>query len=130
MMYLERVGRRTLICGGIGLLVALLFYSRALAQDARPDLSKAQPGRYQIVMHPTFRGDQYLLDTMTGQIWQLVTFTTLQGEPMAWKYMNRIDNPSDYNAFVTSRASNKSESSQTAAPLARAPKPPAPMKLN
>jgi hypothetical protein len=29
MMYLERVGRRTLICGGIGLLVALLFYSRA-----------------------------------------------------------------------------------------------------
>ena len=75
-------------------------------------------------------GDEYLLDTMTGQIWQLVTFSTLQGEPMAWKYMNRIDNPSDYNAFVASRASKKPEPSETPAPVARPPKPTGPMKLN
>lgn len=28
-------------------------------------------GRYQIFMHPTFRADQYLLDTKTGRTWQM-----------------------------------------------------------
>lgn len=26
-------------------------------------------GRYQILMHPVVRADQYLLDTKTGQVW-------------------------------------------------------------
>lgn len=29
-------------------------------------------GRYVLYQHPTFRGDQYILDTQTGKIWQLV----------------------------------------------------------
>lgn len=29
-------------------------------------------GRYQILMHPIVRADQYLLDTKTGQVWHLV----------------------------------------------------------
>lgn len=28
--------------------------------------------RYQILMHPIVRADQYLLDTKTGQVWHLV----------------------------------------------------------
>ena len=28
-------------------------------------------GRYQIFMHPTFRADEYLLDTRTGRTWQM-----------------------------------------------------------
>ena len=28
-------------------------------------------GRYQIFMHPTFRADEYLLDTKTGRTWQM-----------------------------------------------------------
>ena len=28
-------------------------------------------GRYQIFMHPTFRADEYLLDTETGRTWQM-----------------------------------------------------------
>ena len=28
-------------------------------------------GRYQILMHPTFRADEYLLDTKTGRTWQM-----------------------------------------------------------
>ena len=29
-------------------------------------------GRYQILMHPEVRADQYLLDTKTGHVWHLV----------------------------------------------------------
>jgi hypothetical protein len=147
MMYLDRTGRRVLLCGAIVALAGLLFHSRAPAQDlrnnvdppkidqAKPDASKQQPGRYQIIMHPTFRADQYLLDTVTGQIWQLTKFGTLQGEPEAWKFMTRLDNQSDYIGFIMSHPNKKPEGSEASAPppvppaAARA-KPAAPMKLN
>lgn len=32
-------------------------------------------GRYVMYQHPTFRGDQFLLDTKTGKIWQMVKAT-------------------------------------------------------
>ena len=35
-------------------------------------LTKTNNGRYQIIMHPTYRTDQYLLDTKTGHVWHLV----------------------------------------------------------
>lgn len=28
--------------------------------------------RYQIYMHPTYRADQYLLDSKTGKVWHIV----------------------------------------------------------
>ena len=33
--------------------------------------SQKNIGRYQIFMHPTFRADEYLLDTETGRTWQM-----------------------------------------------------------
>jgi hypothetical protein len=75
------------------------------AQEARFESSK-QPGRYQIVMHPTFRGDQYILDTITGQIRILTKFSSLQGEPLAWVPMTKIDSDAEYRAFVTNRRMN------------------------
>lgn len=30
-------------------------------------------GRYVMYMHPQFRGDQFVLDTQTGKIWQMVS---------------------------------------------------------
>jgi hypothetical protein len=130
MIYMERVGRRALICGGVIALVAIFFYSRSSAQEARFDSSK-QPSRYQVVMHPTFRADQYLLDTMTGQIWQLKTFSSLQGEPLAWVPMTKIDTDAEYRAFISSRKMNDAAASTATppAPIARA-KPFAPLKLN
>ncbi|WP_426608868.1 hypothetical protein [Bradyrhizobium sp. McL0616] len=91
MMYMERVGRRTLVYTAIVAVLASIFYvARSPAQGVglAPDLPKTaelkQSGRYQIFMHPQFRGDQYLLDSATGQIWQLTKFGNLQGEPLAW----------------------------------------------
>ena len=34
-------------------------------------ISQKNIGRYQIVMHSTFRADEYLLDTVTGRTWQM-----------------------------------------------------------
>jgi hypothetical protein len=55
MMYMERIGRRTLICGAIAAMVALFWHSQVpvqgLAYATDPDPSKAQaskqPGRFQ-----------------------------------------------------------------------------------
>ena len=33
--------------------------------------SQKDTGRYQIIMHPTYRADEYLLDTQTGRTWQM-----------------------------------------------------------
>jgi hypothetical protein len=100
MMYLERVGRQTLIACAIMAAIAGVFYvSRAPAQPFAFDPQKQQPGRFQIVMHPQFRGDQYLLDTTTGQVWQLTKFTFLDGEPIAWSPMEKIDTDADRRAF-------------------------------
>jgi len=67
MMHIERVGRRTLVCGAVLAIAGLLLLSRSPAQELKFDPPKQQQlGRYQILMHPTFRGDQYLLDTTTG----------------------------------------------------------------
>src|SRR4051794_30948686 len=98
MIQMKRVARPTLVCGAVVVLAALLCYARASAQQASgpfsADTSK-QAGRFQIVMHPTIRADQYLLDTVTGQVWQLTSFSSLKSEPTAWSYMTRIDNGSD-----------------------------------
>lgn len=142
MMYMERVGRRTLICGAIAALAGLLFYTRAPAQELRysdppksdllkPDVSKLTPGRFQIIMHPNIRADQYLLDTATGQVWQLIKFTSLQGEPEAWRFMARLDNQAELMNFFMSRPNKKPEGAEIPAPAAARAKPPAaPMKLN
>ena len=36
-----------------------------------------------------------LLDTKTGQTWQLVQFTDKVDEPMAWQRLIRLDTPAD-----------------------------------
>lgn len=33
--------------------------------------TQVNDGRYVIYQHPTFRGDQYLLDTRTGKVWEM-----------------------------------------------------------
>jgi hypothetical protein len=133
MMHIERVGRRTLVCGAVLVIVGQLFLSRSPAQELKLDPPKQQEaGRYQIVMHPTFRGDQYLLDTVTGQIWQLTKFSSLQGEPLAWMPMTKIDSDAEYRSFVMSRKMNDASTPAPAAalPPAARPKSPTPLKLN
>jgi len=52
--------------------------------------------RFQIVMSPLARADEFLLDTQTGRIWQLTKITDLQGEPTVWMYQTRVDNDAEF----------------------------------
>ena len=136
MMYVEHVGRRTLCCAAlIAALAGIFCISRSPAQGIAlaPDPPKLgdpkQPGRYQIFMHPQFRGDQYLLDTATGQVWQLLKFGSLEGEPLAWRPMVKLDNEADIRAFY---AANRPRAPDAPALPAKPAKqsPGAPQKLS
>ena len=83
-------------------------------------------------MHPQFRADQYLLDTATGQVWQLTKFSALKGEPEAWKYMQRLHNEIEMFAWVKSKGFKEADKAATGQPaVSTKPKAQtAPMKLN
>lgn len=51
----------------------------------------ANNGRYVIVTGEGFVA--FLVDTQTGKVWSYVKFTNLEGQPFAFKYVDRIDNP-------------------------------------
>ncbi len=48
----------------------LLFISCNICFADQP--TQIVNGRYVMYQHPTFRGEQYILDTKTGKTWQLV----------------------------------------------------------
>ena len=59
------------------LLFFLLVYPTVCYADQPAQVNN---GRYVIYQHPTFRGDQYILDTKTGKVWAHPSSTT-RGNP-------------------------------------------------
>lgn len=51
------------------LLFGLLLLTTNFCCAEQP--AQINNGRFVIYQHPTFRGDQYLLDTKTGKIWEM-----------------------------------------------------------
>ena len=90
--------------------VVLGLPGSAVAQAPKTDLivPKTDPtvkaliphGRYQIVMSPHNARDTFLLDTETGQVWQLTVFGFLNDEPVVWHAIPRIDNDDDFAKVV------------------------------
>lgn len=64
-------------------------------------------GRYQIVISPHAARDTFLLDTETGRVWALTAFVFLNGEPVVWKLMPRIDDDDDYARVVREHGKNR-----------------------
>jgi hypothetical protein len=62
--------------------------------------SEHPAGRFQIFYSPHAARDTFLLDTETGRVWQLTGFSYLDGEPVAWDLMTRIDNKEDLGRFI------------------------------
>ncbi len=58
------------------------------SKTAPQDISRLIPGRYQIVFSPLLARDAFLLDTATGQVWQLVKGA--KGDEL-WEPMSRSD---------------------------------------
>jgi hypothetical protein len=83
---------------------AWLYSTCALAQETR---TTSQPsttqGRYVIVFSPLARADTFLLDTETGRVWQLTTYTDVAGEPRVWRNMLRIDSEADLIKWLSTQ---------------------------
>lgn|GEM_PF-4603576 len=75
--------KKSLIYFGIVILVIAAF---AFGKSSQKD-----NGRYQIFMHPTFRADEYLLDTQTGRTWQMTQES--KEKYMFWHEIPRDERP-------------------------------------
>ena len=76
------------------LLVCVLVLLLSGAQ-VKPALQPIQPtalGRYQIIISPSVRADIFMLDTQTGSTWKPTQFSDVSGQPMIWKYQDKVDN--------------------------------------
>ena len=75
----------------------LLLTVLCVAQDAtKKPAIKTEVGptapRFQLFVNPNVRADTFLIDTVTGKIWERVTYTNYVGDPDVWVVMDRIDN--------------------------------------
>jgi hypothetical protein len=77
----------------------------ALAEETRIVTQSPPQGRFQIVFGPFARADAFMLDTQTGQVWQLTKYTDMQGEPLVWTRMPRLDSADEIATFY--RANKK-----------------------
>lgn len=57
-------------------------------------------GRFRIVFSPLERSDTFLLDSVTGRVWQMTQMTDLKGQPTVWKHMVRLDTNADDYVFA------------------------------
>jgi hypothetical protein len=60
----------------------------------------ATEGRYRIYQSPITTRDTFLLDTATGAVWQLRQYTFLQGDPLAWDPLPRLDSEAARASFI------------------------------
>jgi hypothetical protein len=93
--------------GAIGLffgqrVVVRLLIAAMLAGFSAPSWAEEpeQPGRFQIIMKPDSRGEPFLLDTATGKVWRLVQHSELNGTPIVWEPMDRLEGPFNYMALA------------------------------
>jgi hypothetical protein len=74
-----------------GLVVLISLSTVALAQDEASASRSDSRGPYEIVQGKLNREDIYLLNTQTGEVWQLTTMTGFKGDPNVWKAMDKLD---------------------------------------
>jgi len=73
-------------------LVALITLLAAAAWAAQNEGTAAPiQGRFVIAFSPIVRADTFLVDTETGRVWQSIRYTDMPGEPLIWRYMERVD---------------------------------------
>jgi len=60
----------------------------------------SEVGRFVIVHSPQTERDTVLLDTETGQTWQLTQLQDLNGEPIVWEPMSRMDTADDWDKVI------------------------------
>lgn len=88
---------------------------KVFAQHQPSEITAPLPAnqRFVIVMHPTIRADQYLLDTQTGKVWQNTQIVDYEGEPVIWSPMLRPDTPADVRDALNTIANPKPKTSKS-----------------
>jgi hypothetical protein len=61
--------------------------------SAREALGVPSVGRYTIIHSPQVERDTMLLDTVTGDAWQLVSMGKTDDAGMGWQFVGKIDQP-------------------------------------
>ena len=51
-----------------------------------------------ITINPNIRADTFMIETATGRVLHLVTYTDLEGDPLVWEIMPRIDSDAEFTA--------------------------------
>jgi|GEM_PF-6867276 len=73
------------------ILLAILLSGCTQKESQSTVQNQLQVGRYTIVQLGTFRRDQYLLDTATGQVWSQYCGTGAKGPDCDYSYWNKLD---------------------------------------
>jgi hypothetical protein len=84
----------------LGSVVLFIF---ALSSSAVAEESANQIGRYQIVTSNLAAKFTFLLDTVTGQVWQFAKYTDVNGDPELWEPMIRIDSQSALTELINAK---------------------------
>ena len=91
------------VVGGIAttvLVTVLVAHGQDPARPAIDQRSKSFDGRFQIVMRDDVRADTFLLDTQEGMVWQMTQYSDVEGQPVVWLIMNRLDTEADVLPFA------------------------------
>jgi hypothetical protein len=82
-------------------LLLILFPAQLLPQTPKTKtgttgnttspMSSTELGRYRIIFSPHARADTFLVDTLSGKVWQLTKYVEFVGDPIVWTYMDRLD---------------------------------------
>lgn len=95
---------KTSLTIGACIVAGAIAFNFVAGTEARAQaaVAAAQPqnGRYVIVHSPHVRADTVMIDTATGRVWSLTSYTFLNGEPRAWTLMNQVNNNADREALI------------------------------
>jgi hypothetical protein len=74
----------------------------ALGEEEKPQKVSPEIGRFTIVVSPSTssRPGLFLIDTTTGQTWELTRFTDTWTQPELWAPMSKYDNTQDMLNFL------------------------------
>ncbi len=74
------------------MLALLVVSSEAPAQQTPvPQPNRSVEGRYQMFFSPFARKDTFLVDTVSGRTWRIVTATSLNGDPDIFEPVDIVD---------------------------------------
>jgi hypothetical protein len=84
-------------------LTLAVGFIAVLSSSAAAEESANQIGRYQIVSSNLAVKFTFLLDTVTGQVWQFAKYTDVNGDPELWEPMMRIDSPAALTELINGK---------------------------